>query len=186
MEHVGTQILETERLLLRQYIITDADDMFRNWVADSEVSRFWGWKPHENIEETKAIVAVWIDAYSNLETYHWVIVLKSISQAIGYIYLSDINSEDNSVTVHYLLSPKYWNQGLMTEACTCVLNFAFTVLGAERVSTGHHVDNPASGRVLIKSGMRYVKTAYRNVPDCEKISGDYCIYELMRNDWKRT
>lgn len=51
LNHVGTQIIETNRLLLRKHEITDAEDMFRNWVTDSEVSRFWGWEPHKNIKE---------------------------------------------------------------------------------------------------------------------------------------
>lgn len=85
LNHVGTQTLETTRLILRRYEAADADDMFRNWVTDPEVSKFWGWKPHENIEETKALLAGWIEDYHHLETYHWVIILKSISQAVGYI-----------------------------------------------------------------------------------------------------
>jgi hypothetical protein len=35
-----------------------------------------------------------------------------------------------------------------------------------------------------KSGMRYVGTKYRMVPDCERISGDYCVYEIDSNAWK--
>lgn len=45
LHHVGTQRLETDRLILRRYDVADADDMFRNWVTDPEVSRFWGWTP---------------------------------------------------------------------------------------------------------------------------------------------
>ncbi len=184
LNHVGTQTIEANRVVLREYNMNDAEDMFRNWVTDPEVSRFWGWEPHKNIEETESLLSGWIEEYSNPETYHWVIVLKNASQAIGCIYLNEINNEDNSVSVHYLLSRKYWNQGIMTEACKCVLDFAFSVLGVERVHTHHHVDNPASGKVQQKSGMRYVKTAYRQVPDCKQISGDYSYYELTMDDWK--
>ena len=60
MTHIGTQTIETDRLLLRKYEITDSDDMFRNWVTDPEVSRFWCWKPHGNIDETKLLLQGWI------------------------------------------------------------------------------------------------------------------------------
>lgn len=50
LNHVGTQTIETNRLILRRYDSKDATDMFYNWVTDPAVSRFWGWKPHENIE----------------------------------------------------------------------------------------------------------------------------------------
>ena len=183
LNHVGTQTLETERLILRQYNAADAEDMFANWATDPEASRFWGWTPHESIEETKSLLSGWIDEYANMEYYHWVIIHKNISQAVGYIYLNQINNEDNSAAVHFLLSRKYWNQGFMTEAVKCVLDFSFSVLEVQKVHTRHHIDNPQSGKVLRKSGMRYTKTAYRHVPDCAQISGDYCFFELTRDDW---
>lgn len=156
--------------------------MYKNWVTDPEVSRFWGWEPHKNIEETKTVLSGWIQEYSSLQTYHWVIILKTTHEAIGYIYLGEINDEEKSASVHYLLSRKYWNQGIMTEACKSVLDFAFSVMKAERIHSRHHIDNAASGQVLKKAGMKYVKTEYRSIPDCESISGDYCFYEIRHND----
>lgn len=181
LNHVGTQTIESARLILRRYGNNDATDMFCNWVTDPEVSKFWGWKPHENIEETESLLLKWIGEYSNPETYHWVIVLKSISQAIGYIYINAFDNNDNC-EVHFALSQKYWNQGIMSEACKAILSFAFSVVGVENIHTRHHVDNPASGRVMQKCGMRYIKTAYKQVPDCEQISGDYCFYEISKDD----
>lgn len=186
LNHVGTQQLETSRLMLRQHEMTDADNMYRNWVTDSEVCRFWPWKPHKSIDETKGLLASWIEEYTKLDNYHWIIVSKNISQAIGYIYLADIDDTNNSVSVHYALSQKYWKQGIMTEACKCVLNFAFNVLGVERVHTSHHIDNPASGRVLQKAGMMYIKTEYKIVPECGRLNGEHCYYEIKLSGWKLT
>lgn len=186
LNHVGTLRIETNRLILRKHEITDADDMFNNWVTDPEVSKFWGWEPHKSIEETKMLLMNWIEDSVKLETYHWIIELKSISQAIGYIYLTDINDMENSVSVHFALSKKYWKQGIMTEACNSVVNFAFSVLKAKRIHTHHHIDNHASGRVMHKCGMYYLKTAHKDVPGCEQVSGDYCYYEIQVVDWERT
>lgn len=183
LNHVGTQQLETDRLFLRRFEMTDAGDMFRNWVTDPEVSQFWGWKPHKNIEETKSLLVQWIDEYSDLRIYHWVIVLKSISQAIGYIYLNEFDEKAHTAAVHFALGRRYWNQGIMTEACQGVLAFVFSVLELESVFSRHHIDNPASGRVMQKCGMRYIKTEYKQVPDCEQINGDYCFYEVTAGDW---
>jgi len=182
MNHVGTYKLETERLILRRHEHSDAEDMFRNWVADPEVSRFWTWESHEDIAETKALLVGWIKEYVKPDVYHWIIELKSISQAVGYIYLADIDDTKRSATVHFAPSRKYWNQDIVTEACKRVLDFAFSVLKAKRIHTHHHVDNPASGKVMQKCGMRYVKTKHRDVPDCEQISGDYCYYEIQADN----
>lgn len=184
MKHAGTQLLETKRLVLRKYDSSDADDMYRNWVTDPEVCRFWQWEPHRNIGETKTLLRGWIQEYGKPDNYHWTIELKSTSQVIGYIYFSDIDDTDNSLSVHYALSRKYWGMGIMTEACRCVLDFAFTVLGAERIFSYHHAENPASGRVMQKSGMHYTKTEEKRFPECERISGKYLYYEVSYQDWK--
>ena len=184
MVHLGTETIETARLVLRKHEMTDADDMFRNWVTDPEVSRFWGWQPHKNIEETKSLLAGWVEEYQKIETYHWIIVLKEISQAIGYIYLNEFNDITETASVHFALSRKYWNQGIMTEACTAVFDFAFSALQLKSINSRHHIENPASGMVMKKCGMRYLKTAYKDVPDCEQISGDYFYYEISIEDWK--
>ena len=183
LNHTGTIKIETERLTLRQYRMGDAPDMFRNWVTDSEVTRFWGWDPHTDIEETQEILAVWVGEYAEPDKYHWVIVLKSVAQAIGYIYLNEIDEADESAAVHFLLGRAYWNRGLMTEACQSVLSFAFNTLQVKRIHTRHHVDNPASGRVMQKCGMRHVKTEHRHFPECEQIDGLYCYYEICKADW---
>ncbi len=185
MNHTGTQTLKTERLLLRRLAMSDAGDMYANWVTDPQVSRFWSWEPHKNIEETRALLAGWIEDYTNPKTYHWLIVHNGDKQAIGYIYLADIDDDAESVSVHYALSRRYWNQGIMTEACEAVLSFAFTVMGAARVHSHCHTDNPVSGRVLAKCGMRYVNTAYKHIPECERVSGEYHYYEITAGEWKR-
>jgi ribosomal-protein-alanine N-acetyltransferase len=181
MKHVETQTIETERLILRKYEMTDAEDMFRNWVADPEASRFWSWAPHKDILEAKSLLSGWIKEYSKLDIYHWVIVLKSTSQAIGYIYFDEIDNDARSLSVHCLISRKLWNQGIATEACKSVLEFAFNTIGASKVHSRHHIENPASGKVLRKCGMGYVSTEYRHYPDCKRISGNYHIYEITRH-----
>ena len=184
--HAGTQKLETSRLILRRHEMTDADDMYNNWVTDPEVSRFWSWQPHENVDETRSLLMGLIKEYEKVDTYNWIIVLKEISQAIGYIYLNEFDDIDGSASVHFALSRKYWNQGIMSEACKAVLDFAFSVLKMKKINSRHHIENPASGAVMKKCGMQYIKTEYRTVPDCEQISGEYCYYQIILSDWEHT
>ena len=152
LHHKGTQTLETDRLILTRYKTEDAEDMYKNWVTDREVTRFWGWKPHENIEETRLLLQGWIDDYKKADNYHWVIKSKEQSEAIGYIYLNEFDETESCAAVHYLLSRKFWNQGITSEACAKVLEFAFSEIGLEKVKSRHHEMNPASGRLLEKCG----------------------------------
>ena len=50
MEHLGTKILKTERLLLRSFALADAEAMYRGWASDPEVTRFLTWPAHASPE----------------------------------------------------------------------------------------------------------------------------------------
>ena len=53
MKNSGTVRMETKRLVLRPYVIEDADAMFRNWANDPQVTKYLSWEPHNDVEETK-------------------------------------------------------------------------------------------------------------------------------------
>lgn len=178
MQHPGTQTLETERLILRRYRSSDAEDIFANWASDAEAARFWSWEPHRDISTTKALLEQWIRGYDDPATYHWAIEHKISGQAIGYIYLNAVNEAERSAAVHYLLSRWYWNQGLMSEACRRVIDFALHEAGFRRIESWHHRDNPASGKVMQKCGMTLVRMEYKAM-ECERLSGEYCFYQLI-------
>lgn len=184
LQHVGTKTIHTNRLILRRFQASDAQDIWNNWVTDPQACRFWTWDPHTDIEETKSALQEWIQAYQDATYYHWVIVLKENIQAVGYIYLNAFNEEQESAAIHFLLSRKHWNKGHMTEACQAVLAYAFTQIGASKVATHHHAQNPASGRIMQKSGMQCIGNEDKQYPECPRISGTYCLYEIRKEDWQ--
>lgn len=179
MQHIGTKQLETDRLILRQYKLTDAEDMFENWVTDEEAARFWEWTPHMDISETKSLLKQWIAEYSDNEYYHWVIINKSDQKAVGYIYLNSIDNLEKSAAIHYFLSRKLWNQGLMTEACKRIIKYAFNEVGFHKIISYHHINNPASGKVMQKCGMQFTGTEFR-FSDNNNLNGEYHYYEITK------
>ncbi|MCL2632691.1 MAG: GNAT family N-acetyltransferase, partial [Coriobacteriia bacterium] len=52
------------------------------------------------------------------------------------------------------LGYNWWNRGIMTEALTALIEYLFDT-GFNRIAAIHRVENPASGRVMEKSGMQY-------------------------------
>lgn len=50
----NTKTIQTNRLILRKFTITDADDMYNNWASDTECCKYLAWNVHKNIDETKA------------------------------------------------------------------------------------------------------------------------------------
>ena len=56
MEHRGTQLIETPRLILRMAQMTDSEPMFRNWASDPEVTKFLTWPTYQSVDSAYYIL----------------------------------------------------------------------------------------------------------------------------------
>lgn len=150
---VGT--IETKRLLLRNWMIEDANDLYR-YAQNPNVGPHGGWKPHESIEESREIIRTLF-----LETYFsWAIVLKEQNLVVGSIgYEEDLLRKGIScMELGYALGEDYWGKGLMTEAAKAVLAYGFQTLQLDLVSIYRNPQNTRSGRVIDKCGFTYEGT----------------------------
>lgn len=59
MQHLGTAVLETARLVLRPFVTADAEAMFRNWAGDPEVTRFLTWPTHPSADVSRMVLTDW-------------------------------------------------------------------------------------------------------------------------------
>lgn len=66
MQHQGTKVIETERLILRPFETKDIEPSFKNWTHDDEVTKFLRWQTHEDISVTEEILGSWISGYKEL------------------------------------------------------------------------------------------------------------------------
>lgn len=182
MKHLGTKVLETERCILRRYRIEDAEQMYNSWATDPEVSRFLSWKPHQNIEETRAIICEWVKSYELLSTYHWVLELKAEKEIIGALMIIDHNDIHQSGEVGYCFSSKYWNKGYATEALRMVLKYLLEEVGFNRLEARYDTKNTASGKVMQKSGMHH-EGILRQVKYRESTGFyDLSVFSILRNE----
>lgn len=158
MDHKGTVLLETERLILRRLTIGDAEDMFRNWEQSEAVTKYLTWEPYRDIEDLKGYIQYCIDEYQKPDSYNWVIEHKEIGEPIGSISVIWIREDIASCEVGYCLSERFWSKGIMPEALGEVIRFLFEEVGMNRIQATHDAMNPQSGRVMEKCGMRYEGT----------------------------
>ena len=142
--------IETERLLLRPVTLDDAEAMFE-YASDRENTRYT-FPTNQSLEETKNNIAQF---YLASPLGRWGIELKSNGQFIGTIDLHKIDPLLKKAAIGYIINQKYWNQGLMTEANRAVIELAFEKIGMNKLTALHDKDNPASGKVMEKSGMRF-------------------------------
>jgi RimJ/RimL family protein N-acetyltransferase len=77
-------------------------------------------------------------------------------RAFGVIGMIGLTRKDKFATeLGYWLGRTFWGRGLATEAADAVTAWAFDVWGRRVILASHFADNPASGRVLIKTGFLY-------------------------------
>ena len=144
------QIIETERLVLRPVTLDDAEAMFE-YASDKENTRFT-FPTNQSLEETKNNIAQF---YLANPLGRWGIELKSTGEFIGTIDLLKLDTVLKKATIGYIINQKYWNRGFTTEANRVVIELAFEKIGMNKLDAFHDKDNPASGKVMEKSGMRF-------------------------------
>ena len=182
MKAIGTQMLETERLILRRFVESDAEAMFQNWASSAENLTYVTWDPHSDVEVTRNSIRNWVASYANPNYYKWAICLKEKpEQVIGDISIVAIDENDSSCEIGYVLGKAYWGNGIMTEALKAVLDFSFTQVGFQKVKARYASLNPASGRVMEKAGMSYLKTITNGV-ERKGYLADLIYYQINRGD----
>lgn len=160
MKQLGTVRLETERLILRRFVETDAEAMYNNWATDKETTKFLSWEPHKSVEESKSIIDMWIKSYDE-GAYNWVVELKSTGEIIGNISAVHVRDKHKLIELGYGYGSKYWGNGYASEALRAVIEFLLNECEYELVEARHIKGNPASGRVMQKAGMKYEATLRR-------------------------
>lgn len=159
MKHIGTQYLETERLILRKFVIEDAAAMYHNWASDKEVTKFLTWPAHGDISVSESILQDWSAGYEKMDYYQWAIVLKENNlEPIGSISVITYNDTVGMMHIGYCIGRKWWHQGITSEALQAVIDFLFNEVGAQRIESRHDPKNPNSGSVMKKCGMKYEGT----------------------------
>lgn len=150
----GTIKIESERLILRPFNRRDGIDMYNNWASDDRVTKFLRWNSHKSFEESFKICEMWEEESKEKNNYQWAIVLKETNQVIGSIGLVDINEEMLRGEVGYAIGYNFWGKGIVKEALDSILNYLKT-LGFVRIQAFHELENPNSGKVLLKCGFEY-------------------------------
>jgi len=146
--------LETERLILRAWKITDLDDFFE-YASVNGVGEKAGWEHHKSKDESLEILKMFID-----EKKFFAIVLKENQKAIGSIGIEECRQDlDKNLEnllgkeLGYVLSKDYWNKGIMTEA----VEYCFKILKLNYLIATCFNYNIASKRVLEKLNFKYYK-----------------------------
>lgn len=144
----------TPRLVLRPFSSADAPALQQlagqRAVADTMISIPY---PYPN-GEAERVIAQFADDFRAGRATHLAIVLRENRQLIGAIGLRDIDREHAQAELSLWITPACWNQGYATEAVDGMVKIGFQQLRLNRIYAYHLARNPASGRVLAKTGFQ--------------------------------
>ncbi len=173
--------LQTERLLLRRMLVSDAEDMFR-YAAREDVTTYLLWSPHPTKGYTADYLRYLQGRYSLGEFYDWAVVEKESGRMIGTCGFTRFDFPHNCAEIGYVLNPDYHGRGYGTEAAARVLRFGFEVLELHRIEAKFMQGNEASLHVMEKLGMTFegyrrdgmlVKQAYRTIGVCSILRHEF-------------
>ncbi|HEY0050296.1 MAG TPA: GNAT family N-acetyltransferase [Pyrinomonadaceae bacterium] len=164
-------VLETERLVLRQWTLDDAPELFEI-CRDAEVMRYIGTrKPYKALDEAEKFLHR-VGEYQKTNGFsRWAVIKKTSGKIVGscgFAYTHEMPEPE----LGYLFERAVWGKGFATEAARAVLNYGFEKLGFREIIAITDLENTASQRVLEKIGF-----TRRSV---EKIDGEDSLIYLTR------
>jgi [ribosomal protein S5]-alanine N-acetyltransferase len=172
--------LETERLSLRPFVVSDASEVQRlagSWaIADTTlnmphpygdgVAEEWISKHQEEFDEGKGVT--------------FAVTRMPDGALLGAISLMGM-AKGHQAELGYWIGEPFWGCGYCTEAAGAVVAYAFGVLGLVRVHSCHFARNPASGRVMQKIGMKHEGCRRHHVKKWDKFE-DIELYGILREE----
>jgi ribosomal-protein-alanine N-acetyltransferase len=181
--------LETERLVLRDFLMEDAAGL----AACRRDERFWRYyEPEDDVaENAREHVSMFIAWQSDQPRlfYQLAVVRKATQRLIGSCGIRQrpqVSYGDSSAAeadIGYEIDASLWRQGYATEAVKAILEFGFGELKLHRVWSFCLAENEASWRVMERAGLRWEGLLRDNV----WLRGrwwDTVVYAILAQEWE--
>jgi ribosomal-protein-alanine N-acetyltransferase len=173
--------LHTERLLLRPFDHTDADDLFA-LHTNTVVMRYWDGPVWTGRSRAERFIATCREMAVEGTGLRVAVDRVSDGGFIGWCTLQRCNPEYRSAALGYCFHDAVWGHGYATEAVRSLLGWAFDTLGLNRVQAEVDTRNNASARVLEKLGFVREGTLREDCIVNGEVS-DSGVYGLLRREW---
>jgi len=150
-------VLTTERLFLRRLYRHDIPALLP-LIGAREVAATTLRIPHPyTAEDAENFLKYTDDVWGKGEGARFGVFLREGERLCGGTGLV-VNREHQHAEIGYWIGVPFWGKGYCTEAVCELLKYGFTRLKLNRIHSNHFSNNPASGRILEKVGMRHEGT----------------------------
>lgn len=175
--------LTTDRLILRPFDLGDAKRV-QQLAGDPLIAATTATVPHPYLD---GVAEKWIGQHESWFQKSlaatFAITLKTDGALVGCIDIV-IDKTNCLGEIGYWVGVDYWNQGYCSEAMKAIIDFSFQYFNLNKITCRHMTINPASGRVMIKNGMKHEGTL-RQDRFKNGIFLDVEVYGLLRSEHYR-
>lgn len=178
MNHLGTKVLQSERLILRKFKESDAKEIYEGYV-NQEGFLYYAHKEKRTLEEEIVSLKGIDEKYKRNDYYNWLITLKDNNKIIGAINLK-VYDFNESLEFNYAIDDRYKGNGYMTEALKIVRDYCLNKLKVNRLFGGCEINNIGSQKVMKKCSFVYEGTL-RNYLKLRDGYHDMHLYSIIKN-----
>jgi ribosomal-protein-alanine N-acetyltransferase len=171
----------TNRLLLRQIQVNDAQDLFTTF-SDESVMEFYGHLPHRSIDESVELIRQQHAWYAEQAGIRWGITLRGEDRIIGSCGFYRFDESSRRAETGYELNRAFWHQGIMTEAMSTILTYAFSEPALNRVEAVVDDVNERSKGLLRKLGFTHEGTLRRRFFFRNRLLDEH-YFGLLKEEW---
>jgi ribosomal-protein-alanine N-acetyltransferase len=170
--------LQTERLRIRPYSEADIPELVR-LIGTREVAATTLRIAHPYSEQD---ARAFLELAKEPDKLWLAVTLRADGRQIGGIGLR-VELQHQHAELGYWLGVSYWSQGYATEAAREVLRYGFEDLALHRIFASHFKQNPASGKILKKIGMRHEGSQREHLRKWDQFV-DSELYGILRREWQ--
>lgn len=145
-------ILTTDRLVLREWIPSDAADMYE--FRSDPVAQYYNSEPMRDVAEATALIDELRAGYAAGEQFAWAVTVRPDDRPVGLFTYNYWNRHNRRAEIGYDLARTHWGRGLAYEGVAAMVAFGFRELGLHRIETETILDNERSVRLLERLGFQ--------------------------------
>ncbi len=145
--------METERLLLTRMDLRFVEEKFE-LRTNLDVMRYFDRPIPTRIEEVRTKIEEGVQSMEEGKALLWAIVSKESKDFLGDVGFWRMDVEHAFAEIGYALLPAHWQKGIMSEALSAILPYAFQHMGLHRIEANVNVDNIASSTLLVRAGFQ--------------------------------
>jgi len=171
---------ETERFILRKGIVDDCKDIFALY-SNEKVVKYLPLNLFDSVEDAIDEINWYEKIFKEQIGLRWVIEEAKTKKVIGTCGYLNYEKEHNRIEIGYDLNPEYWGKGIMQEALSSIIHFAFTS-GINKIEAKIEPENTSSIRLLEK--LNFCQEGVLRQHEFEKGKYvDLAIFSILKSEY---